>query len=93
MKVCYLSPGIVLTDLLKRDVSSNAPRERERTRRVYDILADRVETVTPFLAEGILRDQKAGARVAWLTRGKAARRFFMSLFRKRRLLTDADLAP
>lgn len=93
VKVCYLSPGIVLTDLLKRDVSSNDPRERERTRRVYDILADRVETVTPFLAEGILRDQKAGARVAWLTRGKAARRFFMSLFRKRRLLTDADLAP
>ena len=26
------------------------------------------------------------------TRGKAARRFFMSLFRKRGLLTDADLA-
>jgi NAD(P)-dependent dehydrogenase (short-subunit alcohol dehydrogenase family) len=93
VKVCYLSPGIVLTDLLKRDMGSNDPQDWERTKRVYNILADRVETVTPFLAEGILRNDKAGARVAWLTGGKAARRFFMSLFRKRQLITDADLAP
>jgi NAD(P)-dependent dehydrogenase (short-subunit alcohol dehydrogenase family) len=93
VKVCYLSPGIVLTDLLKRDMGSSDAGELERTRRVYDILADRVGTVTPFLADGILREQKPGARVAWLTGGKAARRFFMSLFRKRRLITEADLAP
>jgi len=93
VKVCYLSPGIVLTDLLKRDMGSNDPRDWERTKRVYNILADRVETVTPFLAEGILREQRAGARVAWLTGGKAGLRFFMSLFRKRQLITDADLAP
>ena len=92
VKVCYLSPGIVVTDLLKRDMGSNDPEDWERTKRVYNILGDRVETVTPFLAEGILREQKAGARVAWLTGGKAGRRFFMSLFRKRRFLTDADLA-
>lgn len=91
VKVCYLSPGIVLTDLLKRDMGSNDPRDWERTQRVYNILADRVETVTPFLAEGILREQPAGARVAWLTRGKAAGRFLSSIFRKRRVLTDADL--
>jgi NAD(P)-dependent dehydrogenase (short-subunit alcohol dehydrogenase family) len=93
VKICYLSPGIVLTDLLKRDMGSNDPRDWERTKRIYNILADRVETVTPYLAEGILREQRAGARVAWLTGGKAAGRFFMSLFRKRQLITDADLAP
>jgi NAD(P)-dependent dehydrogenase (short-subunit alcohol dehydrogenase family) len=93
VKVCYLSPGIVLTDLLKRDMGSNDPKDWERTKRIYNILADRVETVTPYLAEGILREQKPGARVAWLTGGKAGRRFFMSLFRKRQLITDADLAP
>ena len=93
VKVCYLSPGIVLTDLLKRDMGSNDPKDWERTKRVYNILADRVETVTPYLADGILRNDRAGARVAWLTGGKAARRFFMSLFRKRQLITDADLAP
>jgi NAD(P)-dependent dehydrogenase (short-subunit alcohol dehydrogenase family) len=93
VQVCYLSPGIVLTDLLKRDMGGNDPAELERTRRVYDILADRVDTITPFLADGILRRQKPGARVAWLTGSKAARRFLMSLFRRRRLVTDADLAP
>jgi len=92
VKICYLSPGIVLTDLLKRDMGSNNPQDLARTRRIYNILADRVETVTPWLAEQILQPQKTGARIAWLTGGKAGRRFFMSLFRKRQLLTDADFA-
>lgn len=92
VKICYLSPGIVITDLLKRDMGSNSPQDLQRTRRVYNILADRVETVTPWLAEQILQPQKPGARIAWLTGGKAARRFFMSLFRKRQLLSDTDLA-
>ena len=46
-----------------------------RSRRRCIILADRVETVTPFLAEGVLTADKSGARVEWLTKGKAARRF------------------
>jgi len=90
VKVCYLSPGIVITDLLKRDMGSNNPKDLIRTRRVYNILADRVETVTPWLAERILQPQRAGSRIAWLTGGKAGRRFLMSLFRKRQVLTDAD---
>ena len=92
VRICYLSPGIVLTDLLKRDMSSNNPGDWERTKRIYNILADRVETVTPWLAEHVLLNTRAGARVAWLTSGKAAGRFFMSLIRKRQIVTDADLA-
>jgi NAD(P)-dependent dehydrogenase (short-subunit alcohol dehydrogenase family) len=90
VRICYLSPGIVVTDLLKRDMGSNDPKEAERTQRVYNILADRVETVTPWLAAGILREHQSGDRVAWLTSRKAAGRFFMSLFRKRQVLTAAD---
>lgn len=92
VKVCYLSPGIVITDLVKRDMGSTNAKEIERTRRIYNILADRVETVTPWLADRVLQPQKAGARVAWLTGAKAGRRFLMSLFRKRSVLTDADFA-
>jgi NAD(P)-dependent dehydrogenase (short-subunit alcohol dehydrogenase family) len=92
VKVCYLSPGIVITDLVKRDMGSTTQKDLERTRRIYNILADRVETVTPWLVERILEEQKSGARVAWLTGAKAGRRFFMSLFKKRQLLTDADFA-
>jgi len=92
VKVCWLSPGIVVTDLVKRDMGSTSEEETARTRRIYNILADRVETVTPWLAERILEPHKAGDRVAWLTNGKAFRRFAGSLFRKRQVLSDADLA-
>lgn len=90
--VCYLSPGIVITDLVKRDMGSTTQQDVERTRRIYNILADRVETVTPWLVDRILREQKPGARVAWLTGAKAGKRFLMSLFKKRQLLTDADFS-
>lgn len=93
VKVCWLSPGIVVTDLLMKDMGRRGTPQWDRALRVYNILGDRVETVTPYLAEGILRNDRAGARVAWLTGGKAGARFFMSLFRKRQLLTEADLQP
>ena len=92
VRVCHLSPGIVVTDLLRRDMGSNDPKQFERTKRVYNILGDRVETVTPFLVEGMLRPHRTGDRVAWLTGAKAGGRFMMSMFRKRQLLTDADFA-
>jgi NAD(P)-dependent dehydrogenase (short-subunit alcohol dehydrogenase family) len=93
VKVCWLSPGIVVTDLLKRDMGSATAADLERTRRVYNILADRVETVTPWLTEQILANDRHGARIAWLTRGKAAGRFLSSPFRKRQILADGDLQP
>ena len=92
VKICWLSPGIVVTDLVKRDMGSTGEREAARTRRLYDILADRVETVTPWLAARILEPHKSGDRVAWLTNGKAFRRFAGSLFRKRQVLADSDFA-
>ncbi len=91
VKVCYLSPGIVVTDLLMKDMGRRGTPQWERALRVYNILGDRVETVTPYLAEGLLRNDRAGGRVAWLSGGKAGARFFMALFRKRQLLTEADL--
>lgn len=92
VKVCWLSPGIVVTDLVKRDMGSTSEAEAARTRRLYDILADRVETVTPWLADRILAPHQSGDRVAWLTNGKAFRRFVGSMFRKRQVLDDSDLA-
>jgi len=85
VRLCYLSPGIVLTDLLLHDIASTSPAEQERTQRIYNILADTVETVTPWLVDNILMPQKSGARIAWLTDAKAGQRFIMSLFKKRKL--------
>jgi NAD(P)-dependent dehydrogenase (short-subunit alcohol dehydrogenase family) len=93
VRICYLSPGIVVTDLLRRDMSGQSESERQRTMRLYNILADRIETVTPFLADGIVAERSSGSRVAWLTNSRAARRFFGSMIRKRELVRPEDLNP
>lgn len=89
VKICYLSPGIVVTDLLMHDMSGQSPADLERTRRIYNILADRLETVAPFLAERVAQEQSSGARIAWLTTGKAAGRFLSARFKKRNVFDDA----
>ena len=87
IQVCTLSPGIVITDLLLGDYDFSSPQWQE-AKRVFNILGDTVETVTPFLADGVLGCDKNGARVAWLTRGKALGRFLKAGFSKRDLFAD-----
>jgi hypothetical protein len=75
---------MVLTDML------TAPYDRQsaewaRARRIFNILADRVETVTPWLAGQILANQQHGARIKWLTKRKIITRFLLAPFRKRDL--------
>ncbi|MCS6948591.1 MAG: SDR family oxidoreductase [Steroidobacteraceae bacterium] len=92
VKVCYLSPGIVLTDLLRQDMRGVEPRDSERAKRVYNILGDRVETVTPWLVERVLANERTGVRIAWLTGRKAAARFLLAPIRRRQIVTSADEA-
>jgi len=56
-----------------------------------NILADTVETVTPFLVDGILAADKNGAAVRWLTQPKILWRFFSSRFYKRDVFTPLGL--
>ncbi|MEH6580320.1 MAG: SDR family oxidoreductase [Halioglobus sp.] len=87
VQVCTLSPGIVVTDLLLGDYDTTSP-EWEKSKKIFNILGDKVETVTPFLVDGILKTKKTGATVAWLTTGKAFRRFMGAGFNKRDLFAD-----
>jgi len=82
VRVGYLSPGIVITDLSVRDKTKVPPKQWAFTIMIYNILADRVETVTPWLVENVLANTKHGARIAWLTRGKSLWRFLRSRFIK-----------
>lgn len=88
VQVCTLSPGIVVTDLLIGDYDTTSP-EWEKSKKIFNILGDKVETVTPFLVNGILKVDKSGAKVAWLTGGKAFSRFMTAGFRKRDLFADS----
>jgi short-subunit dehydrogenase len=84
VQVCTLSPGIVVTDLLMGDYDLSSA-EWQKTKKILNILGDKVETVTPFLADGILKANKTGAKVAWLTNYKAFGRFMTAAFKKRDL--------
>jgi NAD(P)-dependent dehydrogenase (short-subunit alcohol dehydrogenase family) len=84
--VGYMSPGIVLTELALGDIDQMPPQARESVKKVYNILADRVETVTPYLAEGVLANKRHGGRVNWLTPSKSTWRFLKSRFVKRDLM-------
>ena len=86
-----LSPGMVLTDFILSRYEGKDPSEWESARRIFNILADKVETVTPFLVEKMLKNQKNGARIMWLTPGKAFWRFLTAGFSKRNLFQDLDL--
>ncbi|MER6810156.1 SDR family oxidoreductase [Spirillospora sp. NPDC000708] len=82
VKVAHLSPGMVVTDLLTVGYS---PEELEKAKKVFNVLADRVETVTPWLADRVLAGTKNGGTVARLTTPKIMGRFLLAAVRKRDL--------
>lgn len=90
VKVCYLSPGIVITDLLVPPPEKRG-KGWEEAKKILNLLADRVETVTPFLVEGMLDANKSGDAVRWLTPRRILRRKLMSYFRKRDVFSPLGL--
>jgi short-subunit dehydrogenase len=88
VKVGYLSPGIVTTEMA-------VPRKDQRgdffyrNIKVLNILADHVETVTPWLVEQILAADRNGTAIRWLTLPRVAGRFLSSPFKKRQVIEEA----
>jgi NAD(P)-dependent dehydrogenase (short-subunit alcohol dehydrogenase family) len=79
-----LRPGMVMTDLVTRQYEER-PEDWKHDKRIFNILADRVETVTPWLARKVLANKKNGVRITWLTRRKVIGRFLAAPFRRRNL--------
>jgi NAD(P)-dependent dehydrogenase (short-subunit alcohol dehydrogenase family) len=79
-----LNPGMVITDLVTKPYEGR-PEEWERVKRIFNIIADRVETVTPWLARRILDNTKNGARISWSSTWKVMARFATAPFHKRDL--------
>jgi short-subunit dehydrogenase len=77
-----LRPGMVATEFVEKQYVDR-PEEWERAKRIFNILADRVETVTPWLAEKILENERHGAVISWSSRWKLLSRFLTAPFRKR----------
>lgn len=74
VKVGRLSPGMVLTDFLKKGLPED-PEEAKKVERIYAILADEVDVVTEYLVNQILKNTKNDKLIAWLTKTKVMKRF------------------
>ncbi len=71
-----ISPGMLISDNWFDEQARLTPEEWQKIRPLLNVLCDHVETSTPWLVEQVLANQTSGRRIAWLTTGKIARRFF-----------------
>ena len=82
MIVAAFSPGMVVTEFLTGRFEEGSEDWRQ-AKHIFNILAHRVETVTPWLAEKAQTNKKNEPRFNWMTRGKVINRFLAAPFRKR----------
>ncbi|RPJ36443.1 MAG: SDR family oxidoreductase [Chloroflexi bacterium] len=80
-------PGMVVTDLLLNQRSGD-PADWERSKKAFNILADRVETIAPWVVDRVLANNKNGAHIAWLNGMKIMGRFLSAPFHQRKLIQD-----
>lgn len=85
---CRLSPGMMLTDFITKspDGDQSDVISDDKFKKLFNILADKPETVAQFFVPRILKNTKNDALIAWLTNRKAAWRFMTAGSRKGRLL-------
>ncbi|MBN2075812.1 MAG: SDR family oxidoreductase [Dehalococcoidales bacterium] len=79
-----IRPGMVATRLITEQYDGH-PEEWEKVKGIFNILSDRVETVTPWLAKKILSNKKNGVTISWLDRWKLTGRFLAAPFHKRHI--------
>ena len=90
--ICYMSPGIVVTDLLTKDLNDVNSEEFQKRKGLMNIVADRVETVAPFLVDGALKADKSGSAVRWMSVWQLMGRFIKSPFVKRDVFSAPESA-
>ena len=78
---------MVVTDLLLNQRSGD-PADWERSKQAFNILADRVETVAPWMVDRVLENKKNGAHIAWLNGMKIMWRFLSAPFHQRKVIDD-----
>jgi NAD(P)-dependent dehydrogenase (short-subunit alcohol dehydrogenase family) len=82
-----LRPGMVVTDMIV-DRYKDRPADWERAKKIFNIIADTVENVTPWLVDQMIQNQKSGAILSYSSSLKLMWRFMTSRFSKRDLFTN-----
>ncbi|MFC1996075.1 SDR family NAD(P)-dependent oxidoreductase [Chloroflexota bacterium] len=86
LKVSTLSPGMVVTDMITGQYKDD-PQGLEGAKKILNIIGDKVETVTPWLVDQVLNNEKSGAKINWLTPAKLMYRFATARFNHRDLFS------
>ncbi len=83
-----LSPGMMLTDFITKtpDGEQSEVLEDKRFKKIFNILADKPETVASFFIPRMLSNTKNNAQIMWLTNSKAAWRFMTAGLRREKLI-------
>lgn len=83
-----LSPGMMLTDFITKtpDGEQSEVISDEKFRKIFNILADRPETVAKYFVPKILSNTRNNVQIKWLTNRKASWRFITAGFRKNRMI-------
>lgn len=68
IQVGVMSPGMVRTDFLKQDLATINAAEKERNKKVFDILAEDVDVVAEFLVSRLLVSTKQYDRIEFLSK-------------------------
>ena len=81
-----IRPGMVLTDLLDNQYKDR-PEDWERAKKIFNIIAERVETVAPWIARRVLANNKSGTRIIWNTPTRMFIRLVSLPFQKKDLFS------
>jgi len=82
-----LRPGMVATDMI-RDRYKDRPEDWEHAKKILNIIAERVETVTPWLARQMLGNHKNDIILSYSSPCKLMRKFISSPFVKRQVFEE-----
>jgi len=79
-----ISPGMVVTELLTGNIDPGSESGKQALK-IFNILADEVSTVCPWIVKKVMSNKRNGVHIAWLNGFKITGRFVMNIFKKRRL--------
>ncbi|MFN2149798.1 MAG: SDR family NAD(P)-dependent oxidoreductase [Anaerolineales bacterium] len=86
-----LRPGMVATDMIIEPYRGK-PEEWQRVKPIFNIIAERLEVVTPWLVDQILTNNTSDKVISFSSNWKLMLRFLTSRFRKRDLFADVDIS-
>lgn len=86
VKVATIQPGMVITDMVTGQYKT--PEELNKVKPIFNIIANRLEDVVPWIADQMLKNEKNGAVLEFQPRWKLLLRFATAPFKKRNLFDD-----